>query len=160
MLASTNVGVAAAMLLGVLVGDLPTYAQEPILNPTGCESLLPLDPWDPAQPPEQSVLCHPPGGGCPASAAPEVLSVNSHGATLQAHVPGGYTQLRSVRIRATAMWDCDEAGTCQHSCSFARVDDNNPVHQMFGQIGRWGVGFHEKRYYIDYFKAGSTSGTP
>ncbi len=64
-------------------------------------------------------------------------------------------QQRWVRIRASAMWDCDLSGMCQHSCSFERIDENDAVHQMHGQLGRWGLGFHEKRYYVDYFKAGN-----
>ncbi len=81
--------VGMALVCVASVGHL-SIAQEFVLNPVGCESLLPFDPWDPAQPPEQSVLCHPPGGGCPAPAPPTVLSVDSHEATLRAQVPADY----------------------------------------------------------------------
>jgi hypothetical protein len=63
----------------------------------------------------------------------------------------------TVRIVATAAWDCVDGQpieNCAHKCTFTRIDGNNPVHQMYGATGRWGVGFHDKTYRLDYFKAG------
>jgi hypothetical protein len=64
---------------------------------------------------------------------------------------------KTVRVVATAAWDCVDGQpieSCAHKCTFTRIDDNNAVHDMHGRTGRWGVGFHDKTYRLDYFKAG------
>ena len=79
---------------------------------------------------------------------------------------------RNVALKGTVAWDCVDANgdgeiamTECETCSFTRTDEyesaNGDCQPLFGQSGKWSMGFHERWYFIDVFRAGdAAAGTP
>lgn len=156
---------AAKLILG------PRHCAEPTLfavwfaeNPSNPwneynkASCLPEDathsrPYDPSV----AVECNAAGFTPPLDVEDPAHPGRSKPVWLRIEVEDGSAQQRNVIVRATVAWDCPDGqpiSQCAHVCSVTRNDTDDTHHQMFDQIGRWGMGFHEKHYYVDYFKAG------
>ena len=45
----------------------------------------------------------------------------------------------------------------EHSCTFSRQFYGDPGEMNYVRHGKWGMGFHEKSYFVDYFRAGYTA---
>jgi hypothetical protein len=77
-----------------------------------------------------------------------------------------------VELRATAAWDCPDPGPegvppieeCQ-TCTFLRLDEppldpDDPCQPITDEFGNWGMGFHERWYFVDTFRAGDAGAAP
>lgn len=106
-------------------------------NPTGkCTAMPPLDQVDPAT-----------GTSYPVWLRLEVDDTND--------VPPNPT------LTATVAWGNCPSGqgidSCDYVCRATRMDTGDPKDMSFlsGRQDRWGMGFHDKRYFVDLFRTGS-----